>query len=380
MKVIAIGTESDITHNHFTGQSVMFDGIINLFREKMDKVAVLDISSRFKSFSPLTRSIDYAFILIKLFFCTLFIHYDIAYIITAQSKRGFIRDYAMIRLLHFFDLKIVTHQYGANYYQLLDALSDKGLLRLKKMLGYVSTIIVEGDYMKNQFSFLDNYEDKVRVIPNGLPIVGKNAMQSKKIDSNQTFKIFYLSNLIWSKGYFDVLLAVEILINKYKKNVECVFAGAFMPSVDDDFVGISSRASFDRFIKDHHLENVVSYYPGLYGDQKDAVFFSSNVFVLPTYYINEGQPISVIEAMSYGCVPIVTKYRHIPMMVSEDNGCFVEPKNPEQIAGILAWLMDNPEEYKAKSQASINDYQSFFTFDKYASRVLQTINEVNKDL
>lgn len=375
MKVLAIGTRSDIARNKFTGQSIMFDGLIERLRANGDNVTTVDISSRFKSKSLVLRSLDYVIVLVKVFWLLLTCKYNIGYITTAQSKNGFLRDNAIISLFRLFKVNVIAHQYGANYKQLLDALSEKGRMRLKDMLNYCSTIIVEGQHMKNQYSFLEDYEEKVKVIPNGLPTVGKSAMSAKQFFKDEPFRMYYLSNLIWSKGYFDVLKATDLLVNKYGKDVRCVFSGNFMASADDTKPGISNKEDFDIFVKEHHLEEVVTYYPGMYGEQKDKAFAESNVFLLPTYYINEGQPVSIIEAMAYGCVPIVTEYRHIPMMVTKDNGCFVEPRNADQIAATIVWLMEHPEEYEEKSKRCICDFRGKFTFDKYASKVLECVNE-----
>lgn len=376
IKILCVGACSNIEKNKFTGQSVMFDGILSKLKSNGDDLTIVDISPRFMSKYIFLRSIDYSIVLVLVFWHLLTTRYDIGYITTAQSKNGFIRDNAIISLFRLFKVKVIAHQYGANYNQLLEALGENGKNRLISMLNYCSKVIVEGQHMKNQYSFLKNYEEKVCIIPNGLPTLGANAMKPKEFFGTEPFILYYLSNLIWSKGYFDVLQAVDLLVNKYNKKVECVFAGQFMSSVDDLKPNISSKEDYDSFINEHHLESVVSYYPGMYSDEKDKAFSKSHVFILPTYYINEGQPVSVIEAMAYGCVPIVTNYRHIPMMVNDCNGCFVEAKQPEQIAQTIIYLMDHPEEYAAKSLACIQDYMEKFTFDKYASKVLQCMNEV----
>lgn len=375
MRIIAIGAVSNKEKKRFSGQSIMFDGIIDKLSEHGDFTSVIDISPKIQSGSVLFRSVDYFQILIKLFFKLIFNKWDVGYITTSQSKNGFIRDYLIIGLCKLFKVKVVAHQYGANYNQLLQSLNDKGMKRLTNMLDYVSIIIVEGQYMKEQYSFLPNYNNKVFIIPNGLPSVGESALKAKHYEYEMPFKVFYLSNLIWSKGYFDVLKAADILVNERNRNVEFIFAGTFMSSADDPQPGISNAISFKAFIKEHRLESVVKYYPGLYGKEKDEAFALSNVFVLPTYYINEGQPVSIIEAMAYGCVPVVTEYRHIPMMVTNDNGCFVKPQNPEQIADVIIKLMNNPVEYSEKSQACIQDYLEKFTFDKYTNRVIDCMNK-----
>lgn len=379
LTLLCIGSCCNPRKNSYSGQAVMFDGVVNHLRQHGEKIKVVDITQKMPKDGTFYRSLDYVVILLSVFTKLLSNRIDLCYITSSQSKKGFLRDYAMVILCRWFKVPVILHQYGANYHQLIDALGKRGLMRLKRMLEYVSTVIVEGDYMKEQFSFLPGYETKVKVIPNGLPVEGKHAKISKIYDDDQPFVMFYLSNLIWSKGYFDVLQSVDILVNRKGMNVKCVFAGQFMASVDDKRTGIDKKAEFEKYINDHSLSDRVEYHTGLYGEEKDACFHRANVFLLPTYYINEGQPVSVIEALAYGCVPVVTEYRHIPMMVTRENGCFVEPQKPEQIAEIVAWLMEHPKEYSAKSRASIKDYKEKFTFDKFAVLVQQCMSEVVKN-
>lgn len=374
--ILCIGTCSNPKTNSFTGQSVMFDGVVSYLKQNNYRVKVVDISQRFKGGGALFRSIDYFIAFAKIVYSLCLSHYDLAYIITAQSKNGFRRDAIMIKMCRWFCVPVITHQYGANYKQLTDSLGEKGLARLINMLDYVSSIIVEGDYMKDQFSFFSDYNNKVKVIPNGLPVEGLHALSAKEYDGKQPFILFYLSNLIWTKGYFDVLRAVDVLVNQNHLNVKCVFAGRFMASVDDERTGISNKEDFDAFVQEHDLSDRIEYHQGLYGEEKDRYFFNSNVFILPTYYINEGQPVSIIEAMAYGCVPLVTEYRHIPMMINEANGCFVKPQDPKDIACHIKYLIDNPDIYAAKSKQSITDYQQKFKFDVYAQKVVDCINSV----
>ena len=375
-KILCIGSCCKANRNVFSGQSIMFDGLVKYFKENNFFVEVVDISPKSSKNSVLYRSMDYVAIFAEFYIKLIRGKYDLIYITTSQGKNGFLRDKVMITLAKWFQIPVITHQYGANYQQLLDSIGDKRKSSLKNMLEYVSAIIVEGDYMKKQFSFLPNYENKIKVIPNGLPIEGKNSQNPKEYDVNQPFKMFYLSNLIWSKGYFDVLRAVDILVNQEKLNVRCVFAGRFMNFSDDEIPGSSNKDNFDIFIKEHHLQERVEYFPGLFGEEKDKYFFETNVFLLPTYYINEGQPVSIIEAMAYGCVPIVTEYRHIPMMINEKNGCFVKPKDAEDIAKKVKYLIEHPDEYAAKSRQSIADYKEKFKFEVYVGKVMDCINSV----
>ena len=374
-KILSIGTTSDIKNKRFTGQSVMFDGVVKHAIEKGACVDVIDISAKHGN-GKIGRVFDYIGVMIKLVYRLVSSSYDFAYVITSQSKAGFYRDYIMIGLCKLFNVEVVTHQYGGNYNQMLSVMNASDMKRLQNMTDYISTIIVEGVYMKEQFSFYNGYEMKVVVIPNGLPLEGKHICREKTYCKGMPFKLFYLSNLIVSKGYLDVLKAVDLLVNKYGRNVECTFAGKFMSASDDEYPGVSNKKDFDDFISAKQLSKQVKYFPGLYGNEKDLYFSESNVFLLPSYYINEGQPVSIIEAMAYGCVPIVTEYRHIPMMVNSENGCFVPPKSPEAICDTVMRLMDDPNIYHKKSIKCIEDYTNKFKFDVFVSKVMNVFNTV----
>lgn len=375
MNILAIGTSSDTRSNFFTGQSVMFDGMVLVAREHGNNVEVIDISNKFRG-GKLGRIMDYIVILFKMLCKMLIEKYDITYVVTSQSKWGFYRDYCICNICRLFKTPVIAHQYGANYHQLIDALAPKDIARLNKMTEYISKIIVEGEYMKKQYSFYLNYKDKVVVIPNGLPLEGKNMMTPKTYNPLKPYTLIYLSNLIYSKGYFDVLKAIDLLINREHQNVKCIFSGRFMSSADDLKRNISNKKDFDDFIVTHNLQDNVSYYSGLYGVEKDEKFHEANSFILPTYYINEGQPVSVIEAMAYGCVPIVTNYRHIPMMINDLNGLYVQPQSPESICAAVMKMIDNPSLYAELSRNSIEDYKKKFKFEVYASKVLSIFNDV----
>ena len=354
----------------------MFDGVVSATKSVGFQVETVDISSRGGS-GTFYRILDYSVILLKVFILLLINRIKLLYLVTSQSRRGFYRDFWIIGICRLFRVKVVTHQYGANYNQMLNSMNKREIALLKRTTDYISSIIVEGEYMKNQFSFYSGYQDKVRVIPNGLPIEGVNVGHPKTYSSDKgPFRLFYLSNLIYSKGYFDVLRALELLVHKHKLNVKCVFAGQFLTASDDLVPNISNKEDFDVFIKQHNLVGHVEYFSGLYGDQKDYYFHTSNAFILPTYYINEGQPVSILEAMAYGCVPIVTNYRHIPMMVNEFNGCYVEPNSPESICEAVITLMEKPDLYAIKSIKSIEDYKAKFRFDIFSTKVLDVINDV----
>src|SRR5690606_19281962 len=291
---------------------------------------------------------------------------------------GFLRDYIFIRVAYLFGKKVIAHQFGANYSKFYSSQSQKVQEMIKNTFRKVECIIVEGDFTKQQFSFLPNYHNKVISIPNGLPEkIDMAAMIPKQIKKEEPVKLFYLSNLIEGKGYWDVLEAINILVNEYNHNVTAVFAGRILEDGEDEMFKSATEAkkSFFNFIKTNRLEGKVTYTEGLYGYEKARQFSENHLFLLPSYYINEGQPVSVLEALAYGCVPIVTKYRLIPTMVKPDNGFFVEPKSPVQIADAVRNMINDPDEYHKKSREAISFYKKNFTADKYVEKLVNLFLE-----
>jgi len=59
------------------------------------------------------------------------------------------------------------------------------------------------------------------------------------------------------------------------------------------------------------------------------------IFCLPTYYPNEGQPISILEAMANGCAIVTTDHGGIKDVVTKENGIFVGKSNPCDLKNAL---------------------------------------------
>lgn len=377
MKLLAIGPRSHLKINRVSGQTVLFDGFIDYCEKNCIKVDVLDLFPKIDKPGNIYRIIDYIFsasvLVCFLIKSCVTKKYDACYFTTSFSRYGVLRDLVLTRILLFFRVKVVAHQLGAGVNHFIEAKDSIGEKRLRKLLKAYSAIVVEGNYIRDQFFVFEEIREKIFVIPNGLPKCGKNALHSKEYIKGQTFNIFYLSNLIYTKGWHDVLMAVNELVNNRGLNVKCIFAGLFMQSKDDPTPMIYTKEYFFDYIKNNNLETHIEYYDGLFGTEKDEYFLKAHVFILPSFYYNEGQPVSILEAMSYGCVPIVTNYRHIPMMVTDANGCFVKPHNPNNIADTIMGLINAPNTYCRKSEKCVADFQMNYTFEQYMMQLISVI-------
>ena len=381
-KIVAVGLKTDQKNNVFSGQAMMFDAIVDFLGKQDFSINVINLTSKYQNIKvgkfSVKRTLEYILIILRSFFILYRNRKGLLYITTAQTKSGFIRDYIFINTAHIFGYKILTQQFGSNFESFYLSLSQRFQKLVKNTFEKVDNVIVEGDFTKQQFSIIENYNTKVIPVINGLPeqnikITGRGKLYNPK----DSFNLIYLSYMIETKGYWDVLKAVDILVNEYKKNVRCVFAGVFKSSVDDELYTNEREAknAFFQYVRDKNLKQYIEYFPGLMGDEKASAFLNSNAFLLPTYFKFEGQPVSVIEAMAYGSVPIVTNYRMIPNMVTNSTGIFVEKKSPKQIANKVKYLIENPHEYEAISQASVNRFLEKYTLNKYCYNILNIIKK-----
>lgn len=82
--------------------------------------------------------------------------------------------------------------------------------------------------------------------------------------------ILYLSNLIESKGIFDLLEAIRELKYRHGLSVNARFAGKFLASSDDRIVSSAHEVEsyFFELIQQYKIEDCVQYLGQVSGDKK----------------------------------------------------------------------------------------------------------------
>jgi glycosyltransferase involved in cell wall biosynthesis len=213
-------------------------------------------------------------------------------------------------------------------------------------------------------------------VPNGLPFVVPVPVEPKSLpgDRSEPIRLLFLSNLIESKGYLDLLEAVHILVVHHGLNARCHFCGAFWINPPDDVRVKSAEHAqklFENYVRERDLQEYVEYRGPVSGKAKGDELMQAHFFVLPTNYDNEGQPVSIIEAMAYGNVVISTDYRAIPDLVVDGvTGRLVPYGQPAAIAQVIADLVAHPRQYRDMSRTAIERYRRQFTREAYLARIM----------
>ena len=112
-------------------------------------------------------------------------------------------------------------------------------------------------------------------------------------------------------------------------------------------------------------------------NKKKHLLKISNLFVLPSY--NEGLPVAILEAMSYGIPVISTNVGSIEEVVKDnETGFIVNPGNIYEIVDSINKLVINEKMWEEKSIKSrqlidrdFNDEQYFYKMEKLYWEIFQ---------
>ena len=112
------------------------------------------------------------------------------------------------------------------------------------------------------------------------------------------------------------------------------FAGKFFED--------SEKTYFESYVKDNKLEEYVTYHSIVGGEAKRSLLKECYIFALPTRYPNEGQPISILEAMGNGMFIITTDHAGIPDIV-EDGVNGVMMRDNDIARKVYKYIFDLPK-------------------------------------
>ncbi|MFP8893524.1 glycosyltransferase family 4 protein [Chryseobacterium sp. EZn1] len=376
MKFVLMGVKS--SPKNISGQSICFDMLLDELKKQMIPFKYITVSV--DTDSNFQKVLEYLTACIKLiyFYMKTMGKSKIIYIAVAQSRLGFYRDFMFVWISALFGKKIVAHLHGGNFKTFYLEQSPFLQKIIKKTYDQCDCIIVLSRVYTDLFDFVDNYKEKVKVVPNGIPEFDNDESIEKKYNPTRPV-ILYLSNLIESKGYLDVLHSSLILKEKYNISPQVYFCGNFLSNSDDVTFDSVEKAKdyFHNFVKENKLEDNVVYKGLVQGEAKDQLLKNADFLTLPTNYNAEGQPISLIEGLKNGCVLITTQYRDIQYMnLDKETGFFVNYNDPEAIAEMISNV--NEQDFKRMSLNAQKHFKNSYSFISHYNNIIKIFHEYSK--
>lgn len=147
------------------------------------------------------------------------------------------------------------------------------------------------------------------------------------------------TRLLRSKGVLTYCNAARI-VKKLHPKAWVKLAGGFDKNPDS-----ITREEIEPYVEDGSIE-----YLGHLDDMVVALK-NSSVFVLPSFY-REGVPHAVLEAMSIGRAIITTNMPGCKETVNGKNGFLIDPKDVDELADKMIWMIEHPHEVKQMGMES----------------------------
>jgi len=190
--------------------------------------------------------------------------------------------------------------------------------------GAVRVVVLSGEWREWVTQTMPG--TRVLVIPNCVRLPALPARR-RQGEAGETVLLF-MGRIGRRKGIYDLLHALSIL--RRERGV------AFRLQVGGDGEVERARDLAERL----GIGKAVCFKGWLRGQAKDEAFREADLYVLPSY--NEGLPMSVLEAMSFGLPVVTTPVGGTGSVVTDgDDGYLVAPGDIHALADRLQLLIEN---------------------------------------
>jgi glycosyltransferase involved in cell wall biosynthesis len=255
------------------------------------------------------------------------------YVPSPPKRTSLYRDFlALARLRRWFS-EVVFHWHAVGLGEWLDGeanVFERWLAR--RLLGGVSLSLVLAETNRADATRLN--PRRIEVVSNGIPdpcpdfesVLG--ARVGAVVD---TRRVLFLAHCTREKGLFEALDAVVLANARAKasgrrRRFRLTVAGSFLEAGEEREFRERAAAAGPAVVE---IAGFVK------GPAKDRLLRESDVFLFPTYFANEGQPLNVIEAMAHGLPVVTTRWRSLPEYFREGYPGLVNVRDVAALAEAL---------------------------------------------
>jgi glycosyltransferase involved in cell wall biosynthesis len=199
-------------------------------------------------------------------------------------------------------------------------------------------IVVNADIIKTEFSKIFMFEEKIRLVYNGVDknfftpsLYTKKDLRDKFGLPFNAFVVVTVASLTRKKGYVYLIEAAYDLLRNHVggENPRFLFVGDG-----------SDRQELSTIINHLGLDDSILFL-GSRQDVKELLLLA-DVLVLPSLW--EGLPNVILEAMAVGVAVIATRVGGVPEIIKDGhNGLLVDPKNSVSLVMAILRLMKNKD-------------------------------------
>ena len=195
--------------------------------------------------------------------------------------------------------------------------------------------------------------ENVSVLPNCVDV--KVQLPAKEYPSDAPITLGYIGRITKEKGMEYLLEACKTLKSEGVK-FKLILAGK--EDCPNEFI--------PRF--EESLKELFEYVGVVSGNKKEEFMNKLDLFVLPSFF--EGLPMSLLECMAHGVVPITTNVGSISDVVKDgENGVFIKVKDSETIHNSIKAFVADREKMEKISVEAHKTILSKFSPEEYISQL-----------
>lgn len=265
--------------------------------------------------------------------------------IHSAAKGSFLRKYGVFIISKYlFGKKVIFHSHGSELKDFYN--SRKGVIRkiFRHFMNKVDVIICLSPQWKEFFSthFLPR---KVVVLENIIERPADIRRSRPAMPGRVSF--LFLGQIGNRKGIFDLIDVIRDHIDLWRGKATFVVGGN------------GETGKLQQLITTYGLADTVIFKGWVSGEQKAELLRDCDVYLLPSY--NEGLPLSVLEAMSYGKPVISTTVGGIPEVVKNDlNGYLIRPGDQPDLFRRIDTFVQAPGAIDGMGKASLQIVEPYY--------------------
>ena len=193
----------------------------------------------------------------------------------------------------------------------------------------------------------------------------KDSFINEKISKfGSSLKISFMSNLMEDKGIVEFIDSMIFLREENDIKIEVYIAGAIIENSSDRLKKALKKASKKSYINFLGL---------VQGKEKWTLLSETDIFILPTYYKTEALPLSLIEAMKFGCLCISSNIGEINDLLKDGRGIIIEDVNTKNLVDTIKLAISDRDSSKSKMINSFNYADMNFSYKTYQRNLIDII-------
>ena len=272
---------------------------------------------------------------------------------------SFYRKIPFILLGRLCRIPVVNHIHGAEFDMFYEQASEAKRRLVRLIYRQCSRLLVLSEEWKARIGGLVQ-ADRIVIVENYC-VIPEGEYDRERNDG----QVLFIGELGARKGCYDIPDIWERIIKEVPP-ARLVMAGdGETEKIKQCFAkrGLLSGVTFPGWVR---------------GADKTCLFEQSAVFLFPTY--NEGMPMALLEAMSYGLGIVTTEVGGIPKLIHDgENGRMMKPGEVDAMAQAVTEFLVDPDKRKACGCNARKDAKDCYGLERHLEKLGEVYESVARE-